>query len=253
MPVPENPFKTALAEGRTQIGLWQALASPIAAEICAGAGFDWIVLDGEHGPNDVPLLLAQLQAVAGRGAHPAVRVPIGEEWLIKQVLDLGAQTVIVPMVESAEHAARMVRAMHYPPEGVRGVGAALARASGYGATGDYVTTANAQTCLVVQVESRAALANLDAIAACKGVDGVFIGPADLAADMGHPGNPAAPQVRAAIDDAIARIIAAGKAPGILSFDVEAARGYIDRGVRFVAVGADVTLLAGAARALAARF
>ncbi|PQO23186.1 4-hydroxy-2-oxoheptanedioate aldolase [Rhodobacteraceae bacterium WD3A24] len=253
MPVPHNPFKAALAARRPQIGLWLALAHPAAAEICAGAGFDWVVIDGEHGPNDIPLMLSQLQAVAAKPAHPVVRVPVGEPWQIKQVLDLGAQTVLVPMVESAEQARAMVRAMRYPPEGIRGVGAALARASDYGAVGDYVTAANDETCLLVQVESRAGLAAIDAIGAVDGVDGIFIGPSDLAADMGHPGRPDAPEVAGAIDDALARIHAAGKPSGILAFDPALARRRLEAGVTFVAVGADVTLLAKGARDLAAGF
>lgn len=253
MPAPTNVFKRALSERRRQIGLWQSLASPYATEICAQAGFDWLLLDAEHGPNDITTLLAQMQGAAAGGTPVVVRPPIGEAWIIKQVLDIGAQTVLVPMVETAEQAQALVRAMRYPPEGVRGVGAALARASRFNAIGDYVETANAETCLLVQVESRAAVSNLDAIAAVEGVDGVFIGPADLSADMGYPGNPAAPEVRGTIDDAIARINAAGKAAGILSFDPETAHAWMAAGAGFVAVGADVALLARGARELAASF
>lgn len=253
MPVARNPFKAALAARHPQIGLWMALAHPSAAEICAGAGFDWVVIDGEHGPSDIPLMLSQLQAVAAKPAHPVVRVPVGETRLIKQVLDIGAQSVLVPMVESGRQAREMVRAMRYPPEGIRGVGAALARASDYGAIGDYVTAANAEVCLLVQVESRAGLVAIDEIAAVDGVDGVFIGPADLAADMGHPGRPDTAEVAGAIDDALARIHAAGKPSGILAFDTALARRRLEAGVTFVAVGADVTLLAKGARDLAAGF
>lgn len=253
MPAAKNLFKAALAEGRAQIGLWMGLANPIATEICAGAGFDWVVIDGEHAPNDLPLMLAQLQAAAAKPAHPVLRVPVGEAWLIKQVLDIGAQTVLVPMVDSAAQAEALVRAMRYPPQGMRGVGAALARASDYGAVDDYVQTANAETCLLVQVESRTGLDALDDIAAVEGVDGVFIGPADLAADMGYAGRADVPEVQAAIDAALVRIRKAGKPAGILTFDLEAARRYLARGAGFVAVGADVALLAQAARNLAGAF
>ena len=250
MPAPVNPFKAALAEGRQQIGLWIALTSPDATELCAGAGFDWLVIDGEHAAWDVPSILAQLRAAAAHPAHPIVRLPVAETWMVKQVLDIGVQTVLVPMVESAATARDMVRAMRYPPEGVRGVGATLARASGYGATPDYVVTANAETCLVVQVESRAGVAALDDILAVEGVDAVFIGPADLAADMGYPGQYGVPEVQAVIDDCHARIAAAGKGAGVLTFDPAQGRRYLEAGVAFVGVGADAQLLARAARTLA---
>lgn len=250
MPAPTNTFKAALLAGKPQIGLWVALASANVTELLSHCGYDWLVIDGEHAPNDLPLMLAQLQAMQAGGAQPVVRVPQGEAWLIKQVLDIGAQTVLVPMVDTAEQAQAMVRAMRYPPDGIRGMGT-LGRASRYGLTADYLTTANAQTCLLVQAESRTALANLDAICAVEGVDGVFIGPADLSADMGFPGNPGAPQVVAAIDDAIRRITASGKAAGILVAGAEAGRAALAQGATFVAVGHDVGLLRQGALALRA--
>lgn len=244
MPVPENRFKARLKAGEVQIGLWVALGDPSAAELCSHAGFDWLLLDGEHGPNGLRDILAQLRAVRG-ASHPIVRVRDDDRARIKQMLDIGAQTILIPMVESADQARQAVRAMRYPPDGVRGVGASLGRASGYGTVADYLTTANAQTCLLVQVESRAGLAALDEILAVEGVDGVFIGPADLAADMGHLGNPGAPEVQEAIDDALARIRGAGRAAGILSTERAQAQGYAARGVEFLAVGSDVgTLIAG---------
>ena len=253
MPAPRNTFKSALLEGRAQIGLWLALANPVAAEICGGAGFDWLLLDGEHAPNDIPLLAAQLQALSALPTHPIVRVPIGETWLIKQVLDIGAQTVLVPMVETVDHARALARAMRYPPDGVRGVGAALARVSAYDRIPDYLTTANDEVCLLVQIESRAGLAALDEIAAVDGVDGVFIGPADLAADMGYLGNPGAPEVKAAVEEALKRIQSHGKPAGILTGDKAFARHCLDLGATFVAVGHDVGLLGDAAAALASEF
>lgn len=248
-----NPFQQALAEGRPQIGLWLSLAQAYTAEVCATAGFDWLLVDGEHGPNDVPSLLAQLQALAPYRAHPIVRVVNGDTALIKQVLDIGAQTLLVPMVDTAEQAAAAVAATRYPPQGVRGVGAAVARASRWSAQADYLDRANDEVCLLVQAESALALQNLDAICAVEGVHGVFIGPADLAASMGHRGNPGHPEVQAAIDHAIRRIVASGKAAGTLTGDPDAARHYLALGASFVAVGVDVLLLAGATRRLAAEF
>ncbi|MDP2084871.1 MAG: HpcH/HpaI aldolase/citrate lyase family protein [Gemmobacter sp.] len=250
MPAPVNGFKAALAAGKPQVGLWVAFASPTVAELLSHCGYDWLVIDGEHAPNDLPLMLAQLQAMQAGGAHAVVRVPVGETWLVKQVLDIGAQTVLVPMIDTAEQARAMVRAMRYAPDGVRGMGT-LGRASRYGLTPDYLTTANAQTCLLVQVETRKALANLEDICAVEGVDGVFIGPSDLSADMGFPGNAGAPEVRAAIDDAIRRIVASGKAAGILVAGAEPAHHAMSLGATFVAAGHDVGLLRQGALALRA--
>ncbi len=252
MPAPFNTFKAALAAGRAQIGLWLGLANPVTADLCANAGFDWLLIDGEHAPNDIPTILAQAQAIGTR-AHVIVRPPLGEVHRLKQILDLGVQTILVPMIETAEQAETMARAMLYPPQGMRGVGAALARASNYGTTPGYLASANAQTCLLLQIESRAGLAQLEAIAVTPGVDGIFIGPADLAADMGHLGNPAAPEVQAAVEDALARIISAGKAAGILTSDRGLAQRYLDLGATFVAVGSDVGLLSGAAAQLRGAF
>ena len=252
MPVPTNPLKAALRAGRLQTGLWLGLASPYTAELAAGSGFDWLVIDGEHAPNGIPTILAQLQAIGTR-AHAVVRPPIGEVWMIKQVLDLGAQTVLVPMVESVEQARTLVRSVRYAPAGIRGVGASLARASDFGRIGDYVAAAAEQICLLLQVESRAGLAAIEGIGALDGVDGIFIGPADLAADMGHPGNPSHPEVQAAIEDAITRICATGKAAGILTSDMALARRYADLGATFVAIGSDVGALVRALKDLRASF
>lgn len=248
-----NPFKDAIGAGRQQVGLWLSLAGPYTAELCATAGFEWLLLDGEHAPNDVRSLLAQLQAVAPYRAHPVVRVVQGDTALIKQVLDIGAQTILVPMVDTPEQAAAAAAATRYPPLGVRGVGSAVARASRWAARKDYLDEANDEVCLLVQAESALALQNLEAICAVDGVHGVFIGPADLAASMGHRGNPGHPDVKAAIDSAIRTITAAGKAAGTLTGDIAAARHYLALGARFVAVGIDVSLLAQATRKLAAEF
>jgi 4-hydroxy-2-oxoheptanedioate aldolase len=253
MTAPLNRFKQALRDRQPQIGLWLALANPYCAEICAGAGFDWLLIDGEHAPNDIPLMMSQLQALAAAASHSVVRAPMDAPWLIKQLLDIGAQTLLIPMVESAEQAQALVRAVRYPPQGIRGVGAALARASLFNRTPDYLTTANDQICLLVQIESRAGLAQLDAIASTEGVDGVFIGPADLAADMGFPGNPGCAEVQQAVEQALTRIQTHHKAAGILSADAALCARYLDLGALFVAVGSDVGLLVKATSLLREQF
>ena len=249
-----NPFKRALRDGRTQIGMWLALANPYTAEICATAGFDWLLIDGEHAPNDVRSVLAQLQALAAYPVSPVVRVVTGETALIKQLLDIGAQTLLVPMVESAEQARELVAAVRYPPRGVRGIGSAIARASRWSAIPDYLATSgDDEICLLLQVESKAGLANLEAIAKVDGVDGVFLGPSDLSASFGYRGNPGHPEVVAAIENAIATIVACGNVAGLLTYDERLAKRYLELGARFVAVGAEVTLLAAGVRALAKTF
>lgn len=253
MQLPINTFKQRLQSGQPQIGLWLGLADAYCAELAANAGFDWLLLDGEHAPNDLRSLLAQLQAIAPYPAQPIIRPPIGDAALIKQLLDIGAQTLLVPMVESAEQAAGLVRAMRYPPAGIRGVGSALARASRWNSMPGYLDRADEQMCLLVQIENLDGLANLDAIAAVDGVDGVFIGPADLSAAMGHRGDPGHPEVQAAIEGAIARIRRAGKAAGILSADQGLARRYLSLGASFVAVGVDTTVLMRGLQTLAAAF
>jgi len=260
MLTPVNTFKQALKDKRPQIGLWMSLISPSATEICALAGFDWLVIDGEHAPNDLRSIQAQLQTLAAYPAsHPVARVPVGHGHvgtaLLKQYLDLGAQNIIVPMVDTAAQAAQLVQAMRYPQDdglgGVRGM--AGARASRWGHYPDYFKRANQEVCLIVQAESREALNNLDAIAATPGVDGVFIGPADLSASMGYVGNAAHPEVQAAIADAIARILKAGKAPGILTPDRQLAAHYLSLGAVFVAVGLDTQILMRQTTDLAAHF
>ena len=241
MPAPKNAFKAALKSGTPQIGLWVGLGDPSVAELAAGCGFDWLVIDGEHGPNGLRDVLSQLRAVGGK-THPVVRTRDDNRAEIKQMLDVGAQTLLVPMVESVAQAQEAVRSVLYPPKGMRGVGAALARASGYNAIPDYLQTANDEICLLLQVESMAGIAALDEILSVEGVDGVFIGPSDLAADMGHLGNPGAAEVQAVVNDALTRIRAAGLAAGILSSDLMLASGYVRAGVEFVAVGSDVGVL-----------
>lgn len=253
MPAPINPFKKALKAGALQFGCWVGLGDAFPAEMMGQAGFDWLVVDAEHGPNDLRSILSQLQAIASTDSHAVVRLPVGETYMLKQVLDAGAQTVLIPMVESAAQARKLVRDVTYPPKGDRGVGYALTWASNFSAIADYGTTADAQICLLIQVENLRGLAALDEILQVDGVDGVFIGPADLAADMGHMGNADHADVQAAIMDALARIHAAGKAPGILSTRDGMTHDAIAAGAQFVAVGADILLLGQAARALAEKW
>lgn len=262
MKTPTNFFKQALLQRRPQIGLWLGTGEPYIAEILAGVGFDWLLIDGEHAPNDLHSILGQLQGIASSvGAFPVtpavsnavVRIPHGDTALIKQHLDIGAQTILIPMVNTPAQAAEMALAMRYPPVGIRGMGGSMARAARWSRYPNYLHEANDEVCLLVQVESVEAMANIDAIAATPGVDGVFIGPADLAASMGHPGNPAHPEVQAQIEYGMKRILAAGKAPGILSVTEAQARKWLDAGAVFVAVGVDIPLLNAAAGALLAKF
>jgi 4-hydroxy-2-oxoheptanedioate aldolase len=248
-----NTFKQALKAGKPQIGLWVGLSDPYAAEALATTGFDWMLFDGEHAPNDLRSVLGQLQAIAPYPVHPVVRPPIGEVALIKQYLEIGVQTLLIPMVDTAEQAARMVAATRYPPRGTRGVGSSAARSSRWSGVDRYLHTADDQMCLLVQVESKTGLANLAEIAAVEGVDGVFFGPADLSASMGHLGAATHPEVVSAMTQGVATILAAGKAPGILMVDNKASQYYLDKGALFVAVGVDAMLLVQAAKALAATF
>jgi len=236
MPVPRNLFKHALAAGVPQIGLWSTLPDPYVSEIVSGAGFDWVLLDTEHTPTDVPHMLRQLQAVAAavpaearRRTSAVVRPDWNDPVLIKRHLDIGAQSLLLPFVQNADEAAAAVRATRY------------------------ARRAADELCVLVQVETREALDNLDAIADVDGVDGVFIGPADLSASLGHPGEPGHPEVRGAIDDAIRRIRARGKAPGILMLDETRARECLALGALFVAVAMDLQILARGAEAAARRF
>ena len=251
MAAPVNSFKQSLKEGRQTIGCWLTQGTAIAAEIAATADFDWLLIDTEHSPNDVPSVLAQLQAIAGYDAAAAVRPHIGETHIIKQILDLGCQTLIVPMVESAAQAEMLVKSMRYPPNGIRGVGGAGARATGFSSHADYLTTADNEMCLVVQIETKAGLDALDDILTVDGVDAVFIGPSDLSANLGYIGNIGAPEVVKAVETALDKIAASDKASGIMALDPAAAKGYLARGVDFVAVSIDARTLALSLRAIAA--
>lgn len=253
MDMPKNLFKQRLRQGQWQVGLFVGLANGISMEILAGAGFDWLVIDAEHTPNNPASVLAQLQAAAPYPVQLLVRPMSHDPALIKQYLDAGAQTLLLPLVDDAAQAGALVRAVRYPPEGIRGVAASLARAAHWNGVQDYVRHANDEVCLIVQVETRAGLENLDAILAVEGVDGVFIGPADLAASLGHLGDPGHPEVRVAIEAALPRIAASGKAAGIFVTERDLAQHYRACGASFVAVGGDTTLLRSAALSLAASF
>jgi 4-hydroxy-2-oxoheptanedioate aldolase len=252
LPLPVNRFKAALVRGERQIGLWCSLADAFAAEVVAGAGFDWLLLDTEHSPADIADVLAQLQALAAYPCAPVVRPTSNDPVVIKRLLDIGAQTLLIPQVESPEEARAAVAATRYPPEGVRGV-SALTRATRFGRVPGYATGAHDELCVLVQVESVRALGRLEEIAAVEGVDGVFVGPADLAASLGHAGDPAATAVVEAVEDAIGRIHSLGRPAGVLTSDPAFARRCEELGTTFTAVGVDIGLLARAADALARDF
>lgn len=247
-----NAFKAGLRAKKLQIGLWQSLCSNIAAEICSDSGFDWLLLDTEHSPNEIPDLLSQLQAIEKGTATAIIRPAWNDAVLIKRCLDIGAQTLLIPYVQSVEEAKAAVAATRYPPQGIRGVSVA-ARASRYGRVPGYLTKANEEICVLVQVETRQSLDAIEAIANVEGVDGVFIGPSDLAASLGHLGNPQHAEVQAAMKDAVERLTKVGKPAGILTGNEDEARRYIDWGYLFVAVGSDVGLLAKSADTLAKKF
>ena len=250
MELPVNHFKHALAAKKPQIGIWSSLCSHIVADILSNSGFDWVLLDTEHSPNELPMVQQQLHAMQGGTANPVVRVAWNDMVMIKRFLDIGAQSLLLPYVQTVEEAKNAVISMNYPQKGMRGV-AGGARAQGYGRIKDYHKKAAGELCLLVQVETRKAMSSLDAIAEVEGVDGVFIGPNDLSADMGYLGNWQHPEVWKVMEDAAKRIRKAGKAPGILVGEADGQR-CLDMGYLFVAVGSDNGLLR-AGDALAAKF
>lgn len=253
MELATNPFKANIKAGTPQIGIWSSLCSNISAEVLADAGFDWVLLDTEHSPNELPLVQAQLDGIAyGKGTTEAIVRPAWNDMvLIKRYLDVGARTLLIPYVQNVEEAQRAVTSLRYPPQGLRGV-SGCTRANRYGRTPDYFKRVHDEVCLLLQLETRSALTHLEAIAELDGVDGIFIGPNDLAADMGHLGNWQHPEVWKVMEAAAKRIRKAGKAPGILVGEAEGQR-CIDMGYLFVAVGSDLVMLARGADALAAKF
>ncbi|WP_110693782.1 HpcH/HpaI aldolase family protein [Salinicola halophyticus] len=260
MQLPENPFKRSL-DGNTRYGCWAGFGTGYATEILATTGFDWLLIDGEHAPNTVPSVLAQLQAIAPYAiapdtitpntittyaCAPVVRTVNHDPALIKQLLDIGAQTLMIPMVDTAEQAAKLVAATRYPPHGFRGVGGGLTRATRWDSVEDYLARAHEELCLVVQVESQSGVDNAEAIAATEGVDAVFVGPVDLSTGVGHAGNPNHPDVQKMIRHTLEVTHAAGKAAGILAPAEVDAKRYAEWGFDFIAVGIDISLLHQAA-------
>ena len=252
IPTFPNKFKAALAAGQTQIGCWSALANPVSTEVLGLAGFDWIVLDGEHAPNDITTFVPQLMALSGSHSAPVVRAPVNDPVIIKRLLDIGFNNVLIPFVETAEEAALAVSSTRYPPEGIRGVSVSH-RSNGYGTVADYFRQINQNITVLVQIESQAGVDNLDAIAAIEGVDGIFVGPGDLSAALGHLGNPAHPDVQKAIAHIFARAKAHGKPAGILAPAEADARRYLEWGATFVAVGSDLGVFRSATQKLCDQF
>ncbi len=253
MELPLNKFKQALAQGGPLYGLWLGLPDTSVAEIAAGSGFDWLLIDHEHGPFELRDIMGHLQAVAPHPVAPIVRPVEGSPALLKKMLDMGVQTLLIPMVETAEQAAGLVSAVRYPPEGTRGLGTSMARAAQWNRVPGYLKKANAEICLLVQVETASAMKNLDAILAVDGVDGVFIGPSDLSASMGYIGDAGHPEVREVIGTGLASIKAAGKIAGLLCMDPELVAEYVAQGADFVGVGVDTLLLTQGAQRLAQQF
>ena len=249
MKVPENQFKRALGEDGVQYGLWLGLGTPVAAELCASTGFDWLLVDAEHGANDYRSVYSQLQAIEGSPTQAIVRLVDDDPGRIKRYLDMGAQSLLIPMVDTAEQAERLVAAVRYPPRGIRGLATSITRASRWTQIENYAREADEQICLIVQAEPVTALDNLKAIAEVDGVDSVFIGPSDLSASMGYLGQPGHPEVQAAIAQALRDIAALGKAPGTLAGSPEAVRTHTNNGARFLGIGSDTALLVTGAREL----
>ena len=252
MDLPVNTFKRAIVSGKPQIGLWCTLASHYALEVVAGAGYDWLLIDTEHSPADLENVLRQLQATAPYSSHAIARVPWNDMVTIKRFLDIGTQTILVPYVQTAEEATAAVSYTRYPPDGVRGV-SAVTRATRFGRIPGYAKRAQEEICVLVQIETKLGLENLEAIAAVEGVDGVFIGPGDLHASFGFVGETANPKVVPLIDDAIRRIRKSGKAPGILTGVEADAKRWLELGALFVAVGVDAGILARESEKLLAKF
>ena len=249
----ENHFKKSIQAGERQLGAFMALADPVSAELMATTGFDWLLIDGEHGPNDIKSMLAQLQALAAYPVSPVVRMQDHDVANIKRVLDVGGQTLLIPMVESAEQAKQLVQAVQYPPKGIRGMGGGLTRATRWGSIADYLEKADDNICLILQLESPEGIAELDAITNIDGVDAIFIGPADLAAAMGYIGQPGHPEVRQVVEDSIQRIQTLGKPVGVYCGDPKQVKVYQSMGASFFLIGADTMLLRSAASTLVSQF
>jgi len=253
MSIKKNLFKQSLSTDQPRFGLWMGIPDTTVAEIGAGAGFDWVLIDAEHGPFDLTSVLHHLQAIESYPVSAIVRPVEGQTALIKQYLDIGVQTLLIPMVDSAAQAEQLVQACYYPPMGIRGLGTSMARAANWNRTTDYLQRANEEICLIVQIESVEGLHNIDEIVAVEGVDAVFIGPSDLSASMGFIGNPGHPEVVSAIEGAFKTIIKAGKHAGVLAVTKELVENYVAANASFIGVGVDAALLANATQQLAAEF
>jgi 4-hydroxy-2-oxoheptanedioate aldolase len=250
--LPVNTFKRAILAGQQQIGFWNSMVSTTATEILAGSGFDWLLLDAEHAPNDVPAILGQLQSMMENPTHPILRVPENDPIVIKRYLDIGVQSFLIPMVETVEQAQAVVAATRFPPDGIRGF-AGASRASRFGRVKNYHQRAHEEICLLVQIETRLGLDNLEAIAAVPGIDGLFIGPGDLSSDYGYLGDQGNPFIVELIETTIGRICAAGNRAGILTGDETLARRYMAAGCVFTAVGIDTGTLARTTEAIARKY
>lgn len=253
MQIATNKFKQSLSKDGVQFGLFMGIPNTSVAELCAGAGFDWVLVDSEHGPFDLQSIMGHLQAIAPYPTSAIVRPVEGQTALIKQLLDIGAQTLLIPMVETAEQAEQLVRACKYPPSGIRGLGTSMARAAQWNRITDYLHKANDEVCLIVQIETVSALKNIDAISAVEGVDAVFIGPSDLSASMGHIGQPGHSEVVEAVCAGFKSILAAGKQPGVLAVTKDLVATYTKAGAKFIGVGADTALFSNATKNLAAEY
>jgi 4-hydroxy-2-oxoheptanedioate aldolase len=252
MQLKPNAFKRGLASGRPQIGLWCSLCSPLGAEILGDAGFDWILIDTEHAPNDTMDVMRLLQAIQGSPTPAVVRVAWNDAVLVKRLLDVGVQSILYPYIQNAKEAAAAAAALRYPPRGVRGV-ATNSRATRFGRIPDYAQKADGEMCALIQAETLEAVKHIEAMAQIDGVDGIFIGPADLSASMGYLGQPRHPEVMKVIVDAIKRIRGAGKAAGFLTPNIDDAKMIIEAGANFCAVGSDSGLLVNATNALVKTF
>ena len=252
MDMPKNAFKAAIRAGKRQLGIWCTIPDPTVVELLAGTGYDWILLDTEHTPVTIPGVMPLMQAASGYPVSTLTRPGWNDMVEIKRLLDQGAQTILIPYVQSAEEAAEAVRYVRYPPNGVRGVGGTT-RASRYGAVEDYIAKAEEELCLLVQIETADALEKAEEIAAVDGVDGVFFGPADLAASMGYSGQPTHPEVKAAVLDGIRRVKAAGKPPGLLTLDPGFQQETMEAGAVFIALNLDTVVLRTGAIAVRERF
>lgn len=249
----KNKFKAAIAAGHKQYGIWNGIPHTYAAEILAGAGFDWVLIDAEHGPFEMNQIIAQLQAMSRYPVSSILRMRNADPVYMKPLLDAGVQSFIIPMVESAKTAELMVKAMRYPPAGTRGVGTALARAAQWNRVNDYFKLANDEMCLITQVESVKGVEALDDILKVDGVDVVFMGPADLAGSMGHLGNPGHPAVKAVVNECLQKIVASGKTAGVLTSSKDLIEDYTQKGARMIGVGLDTIILAKATKALAEHY